>query len=106
MKPLTRNGWITPTVDGLHPLSRSCSPAPRSARASSTASTTASRNPESHNFVTPTAIPTRKQNAMKHLLRIVAGAGVLALGTSLVACSTDIESSADADSYSVVFLAA
>lgn len=42
---------------------------------------------------------------MKHLLRIVAGAGVLALGTSLVACSTDADGSAD-DSYSVVFLAA
>ena len=40
---------------------------------------------------------------MMHLSRIVAGAGVLALGASLVACSAD--SGASSDSYSIVFLA-
>ena len=43
---------------------------------------------------------------MKHLLRIAASVGVLALGTSLVACSPGTGGTADADSYSVVFLAA
>ena len=43
---------------------------------------------------------------MKPLLRIVASAGVLALGASLVACSSDSGGSADGDSFSIVFLAA
>lgn len=43
---------------------------------------------------------------MTHLPRIIAGAGVLALGVSLAACSADSGGSGDGDRFSIVFLAA
>lgn len=43
---------------------------------------------------------------MTHLPRIIAGAGVLALGISLAACSADGGGSGDGDRFSIVFLAA
>ncbi|MGW9628547.1 sugar ABC transporter substrate-binding protein [Microbacterium sp. NPDC055521] len=43
---------------------------------------------------------------MTHLPRIIAGAGVLALGVSLAACSADGGGSGDGDGFSIVFLAA
>lgn len=43
---------------------------------------------------------------MTHLPRIIAGAGVLALGVSLAACSADGGGSGDGDRFSIVFLAA
>lgn len=42
---------------------------------------------------------------MTHLPRIIAGAGVLALGVSLAACSADGGGAGDRDGFSIVFLA-
>ena len=42
---------------------------------------------------------------MTHLPRIIAGAGVLALGVALAACSADGGGSGDGDGFSIVFLA-